>query len=98
MFLLRLLYKPFAILSGLIAARIGKKLFSGVWSKIDDQPPPRPGRGDGSVGKVIAAQALQAGVMAAAAAAVDRGFATVFHHLIGIWPKKPPTPADDEQS
>ena len=98
MFLLRLLYKPFAILSGLIAARIGKSVFNGVWSKIDDQPPPTPGRGDGSVGKVIAARALQAGVMAGAAAGVDRVFATVFHHLVGIWPKKPPKPADEEKS
>jgi hypothetical protein len=96
-FLLRLLYKPLAIVSGLIAASIGKKVFSGVWSKIDDEPPPTPGRGDGSVGKVVAAQALQAGVMAGTAAAVDRAFANFFHHLIGIWPKKPPKAADDEE-
>jgi hypothetical protein len=91
-FLLRLLYKPFAIVSGLIAARVGRSVFRGLWSKIDDQPPPAPGTGDGSVGKVVAAQALQAGVMAGVAAAVDRAFAVAFHHLIGIWPKKPPKP------
>ena len=55
-----------------------------------------PGTGDGSVGKVVAAQALQAGVMAGVAAAVDRAFATTFHHLIGIWPKKPPKPVDED--
>jgi hypothetical protein len=98
MFLLRLLYKPFAIISGLIAARVGKKVFAGVWSKIDDQPPPLAGTGAGSVGKVVAAQALQAGVMAGSAAAVDRAFATFFHHLIGIWPKKPPPPDDEDVS
>jgi Protein of unknown function (DUF4235) len=98
MFLLRLLYKPFAILAGLLAARIGRKVFSGLWSKIDDAPPPMPGTGAGSAGKVVAAQALQAGVMAGTAAAVDRAFANVFHHLIGIWPKKPPSPPDAEDA
>jgi len=96
MFLLRLLYKPFAIVSGLIAARVGRSVFRGLWSKIDDQPPPLPGTGEGSVGKVAGAQALQAGVMAGVAAVVDRGFAVVFHHLIGIWPKPAPKPDDEE--
>jgi Protein of unknown function (DUF4235) len=98
MFLLRLLYKPFAIVSGLIAARVGRSVFRGLWSKIDDQPPPRPGTGEGSIGKVAAGQALQAGVMAGVAATVDRAFAVVFHHLIGIWPKKPPKPEDEQSS
>jgi hypothetical protein len=44
---------------------------------------------------VVGAQALQAGVMAGTAAAVDRTFARFFHHLIGIWPKKPPEPDED---
>lgn len=97
MFLLRLLYKPFAVVSGMIAARVGRSVFRGLWSKIDDQPPPAPGTGEGSVAKVAAAQALQAGVMVGVGAVVDRAFAVVFHHLIGVWPKQPPKP-DDEQS
>jgi len=28
---------------------------------------------------------------------VDRAFAHAFHYFIGIWPKKPPKPEDDEQ-
>jgi Protein of unknown function (DUF4235) len=90
MFLLRLLYQPFAIVAGMISARVGRSVFRGLWSKIDDQPPPAPGTGEGSVGKVAAAQALQAGVMVGVAAVVDRAFAAIFHHLIGIWPKEPP--------
>jgi hypothetical protein len=33
--------------------------------------------------------------MAGTAAAVDRTFARFYHHLIGIWPKKPPEPDED---
>ena len=93
--LLRLTYKPFAIVSALIAGRIGRAVFRILWSKIDDAPPPVPGTGQGSVAKVVGAQALQAGVMAASAAAVDRAFAGGFYYLIGIWPKKRPEPEQE---
>jgi Protein of unknown function (DUF4235) len=95
MFVLRLFYKPFAILGAIIAGRLGRSLFRKIWAKIDDEPPPRPGAGGASTLKVVGAQALQAGVMAGTAAAVDRTFARFFHHLIGIWPKKRPEPEDD---
>jgi hypothetical protein len=94
MALLRFLYKPFAIIAAIIASKLGRSVFRSIWAKIDDQPPPRPGSGEGSTMKVVGAQALQAGVMAGTAAAVDRTFARFFHHLIGIWPKKPPEDED----
>ncbi|MFZ0089648.1 MAG: DUF4235 domain-containing protein [Solirubrobacteraceae bacterium] len=96
MFLLRLAYKPIAIIAGLIAGRISKSLFTSVWSRFDDAPPPKPGTGEASMGKVVGAQALQAGMFAAVAAAVDRLFAAGFHEVVGIWPKKPPEPDADE--
>jgi hypothetical protein len=95
MFLLRLLYKPFAIIGAIIAGKLGRSLFRKIWATIDDEPPPTPGAGGASTIKVVSAQALQAGVMAGTAAAVDRTFARFFHHLIGIWPKKPPKPEED---
>lgn len=93
---MRLLYKPLAIIAGLISKRLGRSVFQSLWSAIDEKPPPRPGTGEASAAKVVGAQALQAGVMAGAAAAVDRAFANAFHHLIGAWPEKPPKPKDDE--
>jgi hypothetical protein len=94
---MRLLYKPFGLVAGLIAARIGRSMFRSVWAKFDDRPPPNPNTGEASVAKVVAARALQAGVMAGSAAAVDRAFAAVFHHLIGIWPQKAPKPRKDDE-
>ncbi|MFZ0042203.1 MAG: DUF4235 domain-containing protein [Solirubrobacteraceae bacterium] len=95
---MRFLYKPIAIIAGLISARIGKSVFTGIWSAIDDEPPPTPKRPDAGVGKVVGAQALQAAVMAATAAAVDRAFAASFFHLFGIWPGKPAKPEESEKS
>jgi hypothetical protein len=95
MILLRLLYKPLAIFGAIVAGKLGRSIFTSIWTKIDDAPPPMPGTGQASTAKVVAAQALQAGVMAGTAAAVDRTLARFFHHLIGIWPRKPPKPDDD---
>jgi len=95
MVLLRLLYKPFAIIGAIVASKLGASIFRSIWAKIDDAPPPQPGTGEASTAKVVAAQALQAGVMVGTAAAVDRTLSRFFHHLIGIWPKQRPEPEDD---
>jgi len=85
---MRILYKPFAVIAGLIAARLGKRAFRGVWSRIDDSEPPHPTAGDASLPKVVGAAALEAATMAGIAAAVDRASAQAFHYLTGIWPEK----------
>jgi hypothetical protein len=95
---MRLLYKPFGIIAGIIAGRLGQKTFRKLWYKVDDEPLPKPGTGEGSVAKVVAGTALEAGIMAASVAAVDRVFAQVFHYFVGLWPKKPPKPEDKQKT
>jgi hypothetical protein len=94
---MKILYKPFALLVGLIAARLGKAVFETAWSRIDDREPPKSRTADASLGKVVGAAALEAATMAGVAAAVDRAGAKAFHHLTGIWPgdKGPPEPSSD---
>jgi hypothetical protein len=89
---MRLLYKPLAIIAGIFARLLGRSVFRTVWSRIDKEPPPQPLTGEASMAKLVGARVLQAGVMAGAAAFVERLAARAFHHLIGIWPKKPPDP------
>ena len=90
-----ILYLPFAIVGSIVARILGRQVFRTIWAKIDEEKPPKPGDGTGSMGKVIAGKALQAAVMAGSAAAVDRTFARGFHHVLGTWPKKPPKPEKD---
>jgi hypothetical protein len=92
---MKLLYKPFAIIAGLIAARMGESIFKRLWSKIDNEPPPVPAAGNASLGKTVGAQALEGAVMAATAAAIDGALARIFHYLLGGWPKKPPQEPDE---
>jgi hypothetical protein len=86
---MKLLYKPFSLIAGVIAARIGKALFKALWSRIDDAEPPEAAAPEAGMPKVVGAKALEAATMAGVAAAVDRVTAQAFHHLTGVWPGKP---------
>jgi hypothetical protein len=88
----RIIYMPFSIVAGIVAGQISRRVFRTLWARVDDAPPPKPGSGQGAMGKVVAGEAAQAAVMAGTAAAVDRLFAQGFHHVLGVWPKKPHVP------
>jgi hypothetical protein len=86
---MKLLFKPFSLIAGVIAARIGKAIFTGLWSKVDRAEPPEPTAPEAPMPKVVGAAVLEAATMAGVAAAADRLAAQAFHHLTGIWPGKP---------
>ncbi len=83
---MKILYKPFALIAGLIAARIGKSVFKSLWSKIDKADPPAPTAPEATLPKVVGAAALKGATMAGVAAAVSRATARAFHYLVGTWP------------
>jgi hypothetical protein len=93
---MKLLYKPFGIIAGVIGAKVGQRLFDGVWARVDGGPPPGPKAPDASLRRVVAAQALQAASLAGAGAAADRLGMRWFHYLTGIWPGDKPEAADAE--
>ena len=91
---MKLLYKPFGIIAGIIGARVGQSAFRTVWSKLDAGEPPRPKTEDASLSKVVAASALEAATLAGVGSAIDRLSMLWFHYLTGIWPgDKPEEPA-----
>ena len=83
---MKLLYKPFSLISRRVAARLGTGAFRSLWARIDDREPPQPTAEQASLGKVVAASALEAATLAAFAALADRAAATVFHRVFGVWP------------
>jgi hypothetical protein len=95
---MKLLYKPFAIIAGLLSAKLGQSVFKSLWAQIDDAQPPTATTEGASLRKVVGAQALQAATVAGVAATVDHAFARVFHHLTGIWPGDHAKPESDDQS
>jgi hypothetical protein len=93
---MKLLYKPFDLTFKFIGRRLARSVFKQIWSAIDDQDPPKPTTQDAGVGKIVGAQALEAGVAAGVGAAVDRAGVATFHYLIGGWPgDKTEAPEDD---
>jgi hypothetical protein len=94
--LVKLLYKPFGIISGLVAGLLAKRLFEVLWGVVDDQEPPKPTTLRTSWPKVLGAAAVEGITFKVTRAAVDRAGAKSFHHVTGAWPgEKEPDPAGD---
>jgi hypothetical protein len=91
---MRFLYKPFGIVAGVIGGKVGQNVFDKLWARIDGAPPPGAKTPDASLGRVVAAQALQAATLAGVGTAADRLAMRWFHYLTGIWPGD--KPGDDE--
>jgi Protein of unknown function (DUF4235) len=90
--IIKVLYIPFGLVFGFLGRRAGQQLFGVLWR--DDVPSAKAP--EASVGKVVAAAALQAGAFAAAKAAADRAGARTFRHVIGAWPEQPSAGGEEE--
>jgi len=50
---MKILYKPFGIIAGLIGARIAKAIFGALWDRIDQDAPPQPTTEQASLSKAV---------------------------------------------
>jgi uncharacterized protein DUF4235 len=90
---MKLIYKPFGIILGILAGLLGRKAFDFVWTKIDDEEPPEPTTEMASWRRVLAAAAVQGVIFRVTKVAVDRYGAIGWRHLTGVWPgEKRPDP------
>ena len=83
---MKLIYKPFGIIFGILAGLVSKKIFEFIWARFDDAEPPKATTKEASMPKVIGAAALQGVVFKGTRAAVDRYGARGFYRLTGSWP------------
>ena len=92
---MKLIYKPFGILLGILAGMLGKKAFDFAWTKIDDEEPPEATTEEASWRRVLAAAAVQGVIFRVTRVAVDRYGAIGWRYLTGTWPgEKRPDPDD----
>ena len=83
---MKLLYKPFGIVAGIVGGMLSRRIFDALWARIDDAAPPRATTERASLPRIVGAAALQGATFAATRAAVDRAGARTFQHLFGVWP------------
>ncbi|HVF77181.1 MAG TPA: DUF4235 domain-containing protein [Solirubrobacteraceae bacterium] len=83
---MKIIYKPFGIVIGIIAGILARQVFNQVWGHIDDREPPKATTEDTSWGKVLGAAAVQGATFAVTRTAVNRSGAKGFQWLTGIWP------------
>lgn len=94
---MKLLYKPFAIIAGVLGAKVGQSVFRSVWARIDESKPPSPETDGASAGKVVGAAALEAATLAASRAVFTRASAKSFHYLTGYWPGEKAKAEEEEE-
>lgn len=83
---MKLIYKPFGIIFGILAGLLSKRLFDFIWSRFDDEEAPKPTTQEVPMAKAVAAAALQGMVFKGTRAAADRYGARGYYHLTGTWP------------
>ena len=83
---MKLIYKPFGLVFGLLGGALAKKLFERVWALIDERKPPGPKTRDTSWPKVLGAAAVEGLTFKVTKAAVDRAGARAFENVTGAWP------------
>jgi hypothetical protein len=88
-----LIYKPFGIVLGVVAALLGKRVFNFAWTKVDDEDPPKATTEETTWVRLLAASAMQGIIFKVVRVVVDRYGAIGWRYLTGNWPgEKRPDP------
>jgi Protein of unknown function (DUF4235) len=83
---MKLIYKPFGVLFGVLASVISRRLFKVTWSLLDERDPPTPTTAQTTWVKLLSASAIQALTFSLTRATVNRLGAKMFARLTGYWP------------
>ena len=84
--MIKLLFKPVSVLSGLLAGLLARRSFSLIWRLVDDERPPQSDQRTVSVPKLALALALEGAVFRAVKGLVDHASRQGFADFTGRWP------------
>lgn len=87
---MKFIYKPFAIVVGLLAGILSKKVFEQIWGAVADEDPRDPDDRDATWVEVLASAAIGGAILKVVQALVRRGGAKGFERATGFWPGDEP--------
>jgi hypothetical protein len=83
---MKAIYKPIGLVIGLLSALVSKRIFDFVWTKLDDEDPPKATTRDAPWLKILSAAAMQGVIFKSTRVVVDRYGAVGWNYLTGVWP------------
>ena len=83
---MKFIYKPFALVVGLLAGILSKKVFEKIWGAVADEDPPDPDDRDATWAQVLVGAAVSGMIIKVVQALVRRGGARGFERATGFWP------------
>jgi hypothetical protein len=83
---MKILFIPFSIVAGLIGGFVAKQIFNQLWGLVDEEEPPDSKHRDITVGKLLAAAAVQGAIFRAVKEASDHYSRRAFAGVTGSWP------------
>ena len=87
---MKFVYKPFALIVGLLAGILSKKVFEKIWGAIADEDPSDPDDRDATWTEVLISAAVSGVIVRVVQALVRRGGAVGFERATGFWPGDEP--------
>jgi len=88
------LFKPFGIVTGLLAGIVAKKAFEFIWGLVDDEQAPEPKHRDVPIAKLVLALLLEGAIFRVVRGMADHGLRHGVARLTGAWPG-PERPEDE---
>ena len=87
---MKFIYKPIAIILGLIAGMLGQKAFEQAWGMFADEDPRDADDRDAGWAEVLISAAVGGAILKTVQALVRRGGAKGFERATGVWPGDEP--------
>ena len=81
---MKAIYKPIGLIMGIVSALVSKRIFNFLWTKIDDEDPPKGTTQDAPWVKILSAAAMQGIIFKTTRVVVDRYGAVGWNYLTGL--------------
>lgn len=94
--MIKLIFRPFSVVAGLLAGTIGKRLFRRLWRLLDDKQPPQAEQRSIPIGKLALALIVEGALFRLVKGLADHGSRRAFAHMTGAWPGEQAESSPDE--